>query len=907
MVTHPTYVVGAGQAGVNVMNVLYEVADQNDDLDRFSFVAVDSDGDTLDSAPPEARRYKLEIEDDFLGEDLRDFPYLKRTMNVEEKGAKRQRPVGRYKLDNKGTFEEVRTGIRDDMRSHFTGVEVDLGPDSASFNIFYIHSLGGGTGSGTYPLVAGILRDIANDLGSDHIYMAGIGVAPVVLSPDEGSPAEFPGRPMYYPNTYAALNDLEQLEMLDFGDNDELELLVHSETGVTGTESYVFDEPPFTDYWLVGVNQRRIQGTMGTNVGPESYRGELNQTMARSLHAITQFGQSAENWAQGRPVIGTFDHSTVSVPHERVREYVELRERRANLRTQRDTEIPNEIDRIEARKAELEQLKSHLNPDEIVDEQLKEDLLARLEQQEDFLGGRYTIENKTVDEVEGALEAISRSEEYDIEADIIAADILREKLNEDGATPQIEQKHKDTIQNLWSKYNMQNVPGGANVQALETKAGMLDDHLRDTIEEHKDIVKDWDPDAVEKVQDKFPPVVGLFESEREAAQDVVDEVQNDYDELDAVQSQWGRASKMKQAVADHRQGIRGRISDRIEEQNERITELQNEQEELESDIDELTRGIESHIEDLTEARLSERIAVLPLNREPLESLDTQQLDTLDSIQDYVENGYVDGQHVRDALSDRVGFARAWENYIIDGDFSKARYSSQEYNDNYTQVSADEMWILHGEDAGEVLESVNVGTGATQNKRSGDAIQYIGDPYRIEFVSFTRRGPVSRLKLYQVLDRYANSGELEGLAGQYPDYRQAFAYLEWYGRDIQEAFDISARVDVANPPEMRQDRVDKPDLEGGELKNYIKSNGLDSYLWEGFMWDTYRAADTDRTFTGWKEALTKKNVGFTGLQEATPSPDLKAQWLAGQAEWDDVVQGYRDNLIDNTGIELQLSE
>ncbi|MFB6108009.1 MAG: tubulin-like doman-containing protein [Haloplanus sp.] len=901
MVTHPTFVVGAGQAGINVMRAIDAVARQNGEADRFAYAAIDTDVDTLNRAPDDARRYNLSIEDDFLGEDRATYPYLTRSMNIEGKGAKRQRPVGRYKLDNRGEFDSTFKSLWRDIESHYDSVDVDLGPETASFNIFYVHSHGGGTGSGTYPLLAGMLNTIADDLGTDHVYMAGVGVLPMIPFPGDDSPVTFPGRPIYYPNAYAALKDLEQFELLEIDDTATRELLVQSKRrgGTSGSrtdvESFTFEHsPPFDDYWLVGVDEGKIQGGLDRHVGPESYRGELNQTIARGLHAITQFSTSAENWTQGRSVVGTLDQSTVSVPHEEVQAYCEQKSERNDRAERKDEEIPAEIERLESRKAEIEALKSHLDPEQIADEELKRDLERRLEQ-DNFYTGADIIDRKSPSDIEQVLADIA--EDHPVEGEIIATNILEEKLQEQQGVPQVEQEHEDVVQHLWSKYNMQTEPGGSNVRTLEGKASKTKEHLEENIEEQKELVESWDPALPGKLQDWLPPLIGIFESNREHAEAVVEELQSDYDQLERIQSEWGRVSRMKRAVADHKQSIRDQIDDQIDEKNRQISELQAERESLADEIEKMDREIESKLDDLTDADLGKRVAVLPLKQSELEAIDPSTVDeVLDSLSAYVEEGLVDSDKVRRALSSRFEFARAWENRIIDGDMAGANY--EQY-----QTDWDEMWILH-EDANEgLVDRINtVASGANETKQPGGDIQALSDPYRVEFVSFSRRGPVSRLKIYQVMDDLADRGDLDDLAGLYDDYRQAFAYPEWYGRDVQEAFDITDSVEVTFPPEMDDTRVDKPDLSEGERKNFIKTNGLDSYVWEGMMWSTYEA--TDQRFTGWKERLTSKSVTFTDLQKSTPSPDLKAQWLSGQADWEDVVEAYRDNLIDERGVELQ---
>jgi hypothetical protein len=906
MVTHPTFVVGVGQAGINVMNVLHEVAEQNDETDRFAFAAIDTDGDTLNNAPPEARRFALSIEDDFLRQDRARYPYLTRAMNIEGKGAKRQRPVGRYKLDNRGEFTSVFKTLWRDIERHYNSVDVDLGPDTASFNIFYIHSHGGGTGSGTYPLITGMLNTIAGSLESDHVYLAGVGVVPMVAFPEDDSPVTFPGRSIYYPNAHAALKDLEQLELLEFEDNETRELLVQSQTrGASGggresVESFTFEQSaPFDDYWLVGVDEGRIEGGLTSNVGPETYRGELNQSIARPLHAITQFDGSAENWTQGRSVIGTVDQSTVSVPHEKVVTYCELKSERANHRERITDEIPDEIEKLEDRKAEIETLKSHLDADKIADETLKEEVVSRLEGEEEFYSGEYIVDQKTSEDIAAVLDRIA--DDYRIEGEIVATNVLQEKLSEQEAAPQIEEEHKDVIQNLWSKYNMQNEPGGGNVRALAGKASMLDDFLQENIKEYKQTIENWDPPLPGKIQDALPPLIGPFESEREAAEAAIDELQSDYDDLEAIQSEFDRIGRMRQAIEDHRRQIRNKFDDLIDEKNREITELQTERDRLSDEVDRLDTEIETLVGELTDADLGKRVAVLPLVREELEQLDLDAVERLESLSDYVDE-LVEEEDIRRALSKRYEFAQAKDNRIIDGEMANANYDQYE-------TDSDEMWLLHSEHQGnqDLIDHITIGGAGADGggKQPGGEIQYLSDPYRIEFVSFSRRGPVSRLKVYQVLDKFAKEGDLSNLAGNYDDWRQAFAYLEWYGRDIEEAFDISAQASVSFPPEMQLTRVEKPMLSEGELKNFVKTNGFDSYLWQGMMWDTYRPGD--QRFTGWKEPLRQQSVGFNEFQQATPSPDLKAQWFRDQANWEDIVQAYRDNLIDQTGVELQFDE
>lgn len=125
-----------------------------------------------------------------------------------------------------------------------------------------------------------------------------------------------------------------------------------------------------------------------------------------------------------------------------------------------------------------------------------------------------------------------------------------------------------------------------------------------------------------------------------------------------------------------------------------------------------------------------------------------------------------------------------------------------------------------------------------------------------------------------------------MAGKYRDYRQAFAYPEWYDRNIRLAFQIKSRIEIPRPPELDIDRVKKPEMSEGEKKNFIKQTGLDTYMWRGTMWEDYEFDDDDEVFDGWDRTL--EGITFTSLQQATPEPDLKSRWLAGQADWEEIL-------------------
>lgn len=911
MVTHPTVVVGTGQAGINVMTEIHNTVNENNDQDQFKFIAIDTDKNTLNNAPAEAHNIRLSIDKAYLKEDKEQYPYLTRNMRVEGTGAKRQRSVGRYKLDRRGVggYDDVFSSLTEEISGHYSEVDVQLRPDQASFNIFFIHSLGGGTGSGTYPLILSILSEIADEelqQEDEEVYLAGIGVVPeITFDPERADP---PGDSHdYYPNTYAALSDLKQFTDLHTNDADKLELNILSRSFSLGDSGNLSDEEynkfrftnvPFNDYWLVGVDESKIKGSMGGNPGPETYQEELNKTIAKSLYTITQIKQSAENWSDATPYIGTFQQAEIMVPHEQVESLVELKQEKADDINRLENGIPDEIEQHKSRKQELESLKRELDPHSYIDdEDLIDDITGYVEDK-GFRGGEYIVEKKSPAEIESLLDEVEQ--QHSIEGIIIAVDEILSQLKDERGAESVEVDWKDTVQKLWQKYDLQAKKeyGGGGVKTIEGKAGVAEDYFSDKIDEMAEIKEEWDPTVFERMQDAAPPFLGVLESDREYAQRWLDILQDDYSDLERVIGEWNRVNKMKEALDNRRSNVRVDIDDRLDEINGEITKLQNEKD----DLKEKVRGIEGDIEgltnDLTNEKVSERLAILPIKEDKIDNIDQYTLENeLTSLSGYLSNGFVAEDKLRYALNDRLKFCAAWDEDIISRDTSRTDES-----ENF-QPSND-MWFLFHEDNQDFKDSIS--ETPTSSVFSGSSfLKYHSDPYRIEYVAYSRKGPLSSYKIYQHYDDLAIDGWLRKYANQYSHYLQAFAYLEWYDRDVEEAYGIQSRIRVPHPPELREDQIDKPELSEGELKNFIINPGIDTYLWQGNMWESYEYGN--EVFRGWKERLRRNNITYTDIQQATPKPRHKSEWLAGQRSWEQLLGEYQNNLLDMTGTKLVFEE
>lgn len=941
----PTFTIGVGQAGIAMMNTLAETVERNDSEAFFDYFAIDTDNDTLSSVPTGTTRVRLNPSDAHLDEDVATYPYLTEETEVGGKGAERQRPVGRYKLDSRGheTFDDYFESLWYDVREHYQEVDYTFSEDRDSYNIFLLHSLGGGTGSGTFPLLSAMVNRIAQRIEDENsnvdVYTAGVGVVPQVdFDPEMTDP---PGEPMYYPNAYASLRDLSNL--LD-ADRETRDIPIYSksfeEGGALGDvdgrveDSFTgnavpIDRIPFNDYWLVGVDENLITSGTGTDF-IEGYREQINRRVAESIYAISEMEQSVENWssrAKGIATLGTVGHAQLQVPHEQLREFCEMKDEREAKRELVEETIPRQLEALRSEKADLEEIKQdpstvtqHL--EDVAD--WERNFRGRFEKQ---LGaGNALVRNSTADDVTGVLDAIEAEARpdgadddeaagattiEDIQADqrpellLLATDILEEMLQAPNAVPAVEDHWEEVVSEQWRTYDMADRTryGGSATSTLEGKAEALKAFYDEKIDEFQEKVETVDLDALGTVQDQIPPFHPLVESDREAAERKLETLRDSRDDLLEADGRYQRVRAMEEAVRGRRQRAKNLLDDKIARVNDRITDRESEREAAENRIKSLDRSIEREKNELASEGTGKRLGVFPLRRDVLEEADltVQRIeDELNSLDDYVTQGLIDERTVRNGINQWLDNATSWEEPVFDMNYSNTDRRER-------KQPRQEMWLLYHEANEEyAVESVDTMIGGTTRRSGSDSmIDYSNDPYAISFVSFHNRGPVEALTLYQRLRDMADRGVLDAMAGKYGDYRHSFAYPEWYDREIRLAFKIKSQVEIPRPPELDLARVEKPGMSTGETKNYIKQTGLDTYMWRGTMWDDYRFDEGDAVFEGWDRTL--EGITFTNLQQATPHPDLKSRWLAGQAEWDEILAAYKENLEDTQQLRITFEE
>jgi len=907
MPTDPTVVVGVGQAGIRVSNVLAEIAEENHDRELFEFVAIDTDTTMLSQRPDGGVGIHLGIDTDCLSADVSACHYLTQDManTADGQGTMRQRSLGRYALEM-NYFEVYRT-LRERIQSHYEAHATDSFPGTNLLNIHFIHSMGGGTGSGAFPLLAAMLDRLAETLETNYhsatTYLSGVGVVPLITF-DPAMISDPVGDERSFPNTYAALNDLNTLEEL--ASSDESRTLrtyaptLGSAANMNSTPSpteFELNSPPFNDYWLFGVDEATIQGETTSAAGGRSYAERVNQTIARPLHAISKnLPMRAVTWSMSAPYIGSFDQSEVRVPHEEVLGYYDLQIERDSIVERVEDNIPEEIADMRTRYDEFDALKQAVDEAAVVDSELDPTVREQLDQ---TLPAGAALVEMTAEDIEGILDKTET--DHGIEGTIIATSLLRDRLSDDRGLSSVKSDHKDTITDLWSTYNMSTKPkfGGQNADTIEAKAAGLREFIRAKIDEYTDIVDNWEPGPVDKVLCMLPPH-GPFESERQEAERILQTLRESRDELDRVESEWGRISDMRQAAETRRQDVRTRIDQRMGEIDEKITRLQTERDELRRDINQLEYDLEATRQSLATEQTNKRLALLPIEVDALDEIDPQNAEAkLTSIYSYEQHGLITRKKLRLAINQCVDFADADSNRRV----TDIDYNFDEHRKPKFSASKD-TWFLYHEDNEAFKSDIsrNV-SGRTLTSGEQSQLDYLSDPYRIEFISFYRRGPVPGLTFYQQLAELAEDGTLDGYAHQYSgDHRLAFAYPEWHPLHIRREWTDS--ISIEKPPEMNHSHVQKPNLAESEVKNWINSNGLDSYVWNGVMMDNYDANEVN-SFTGWKQALSRNAVSFTQVANSTPSADLKNHWLQGAADWEEILNAYAASLREETGLKIHL--
>jgi hypothetical protein len=890
----PSIVVGVGQAGTAVLSSVADLIDREETNRYFHLIAIDSNKSELEAnAPDRAETIHLTHDDGFAEGDLESYPYLRPDMDLSSEGAKRQRPVGRYKLDSRGNpdFSDNFVRLRDAIDDHIRNL-VSTTARAENATIYFVNSLGGGTGSGTFPLLATSLSAIANEVEQTRnipTYTFGIGVTPQLGAEGEFT---FRGNPVYYANTYASLRDIET--MLEEPSPDKpLSLEIHSEEQqkrssdqrvaqyLDADRAIELSRAPFDNYFLVGVNEGLIGEPPGRG-RMEGYNAVVDNTIAEALYGLSRY-EAVENFING-PNIGGFRQSEVAVPIDLLRRYCREKERKAELEASvaDDGELTLKkrgvADRIEAIDTVLD------SPASVQDVVADEDVRAYVtDELDNRLGrGRAIVENGTDADLQAVVESVG--DRYRVEdapgqrhlVQLFTLERLKSRL--DDAAETVKTERADLISAMWENLNMVETEYGdleEDEGTISAKATAMEPHLRDKIEEYEQLVEEESDGGI---------LNSIFGSDSEA-KEWLEYYRNELNSLKQIQDDYRRIRSFRDRHRELRKTVEDDLDDVRDSLVRRRREFRNEIEDTERTIDELRQNIQSLRHDIERPNYEPRLGYLPITN--LEEIDSRKLENeLTDLAAFIEGNYVSESEFEAAIETQVEDALAEDNPIM----------SQTVPAGATNTDKYLFWAMYSEEfaASDYAEYVPNPTQFGAGDGS-DSAPRIDDPYRVKFVSYLKQGPLEHYDVYRKLNQRATSGRFSDSLPTDRDYRLSFAYVEWYGRDIEEAFQIRQQVSLPVPPELEPERV-RGDFDTEDDKmNRIVTNTFDSYLWNGTLADGYNGDGV--AFEGWKEKLEPHDISYTNLQKVTPESRQKSKWLDDTIDWEELLEELETNLVD----------
>ena len=325
----PTIVIGVGMAGIKVVQSLSDLIDEHDkknpdnpDKDYFQFIAIDSSSSDLSNVINPGSN----ITTIALTEERYDVPqmidrceYLYDGVTPHVTEALRERVYGRFLFDLNRT--EV---IRTIKKSIDNAAEERVGY-STQIHIWIVHSLGGGTGSGTFISLLSEIQKIKNN--NENLGPRGkkldtfcIGILPSDSDLSDLRHLEH-ADPKYFANAYTALKELQYL-----GDPKNLKIKVFNPTG--SDYEIEVNKKPFERYMLFGVDEesiKSIEHQTEDNIEERKkiidYLHSKNLIIANMIYGINEIRIQDKGignfWDDGIPY-GAFGESEVIIPFKHI-------------------------------------------------------------------------------------------------------------------------------------------------------------------------------------------------------------------------------------------------------------------------------------------------------------------------------------------------------------------------------------------------------------------------------------------------------------------------------------------------------------------------------------------------------------------------------------------------------------
>lgn len=780
-----TYVIGAGGTGIEVIDKLHQRREQEEEtLEAPGLMAIDSDGDRLAELPPDVPTIHLTSDDGLVSDYASMYPFLPSDVAIPADDANCRRHIGRYKFDNGASpeyenyYEEVEAVLQRFFADRSTALS--RAAQREVYRVLLVTSLGGGTGSGIFPLLSTIINHVVDGFEELDLRISVIGVVPPLdVDLKRGSP---PAEPATYPNTYAALRNLATL--FDADKQDPLQLPVYSTvdpTAFDGTinprdvvdnHGTVFElaTPPFDEFWLVS-----------TASGPDETSGlrdGMEQAISTIVGAVDALdsrengvsGQLASSNSRHTPSFGTLGYATLRVPHKKVRAYCQRKQDLEAL----ETRLNRARSQSEALREERDRLTSALHTHSDETAAASSDWINRVCHRLGYPsgGGCDFLVETTESEFKDTLEAMS--EEYRTGPYLELLSHLEQAFTDGEIQQSVESYLEQTYRSVRSNYDTDFLSNDTLLEGpLDSKLQQLERWLTEQIE----VCQSRLDQTEQGVRDIFPPVHDLLTSPQERFETRLERLRSDRNRVSKARNMLASFQAQRSAIERRLTDMRSTVYTRLEELETELARVKQRRDNIRDDLSACEAELASYHQSLTEPHDTGPEFVLPLDYDGLAQLTLDEVEgEYTSLTAYRDQGMLslDRMELVEYLQQCIDYSRNWPDGIVEHDPKKI-VSTQQL----------ETKILSSQQNRSLISNLSPSNSVS------DEVSIISDrgthSFSIHAVSTARKGRPDSLVSYQWLAKQADNGVFDAY-NIYEDQQLAITYPEWYPSDNSEILD-----------------------------------------------------------------------------------------------------------------------
>jgi hypothetical protein len=611
----PTVVVGLGEAGCRMAAAVDDRATEENVAEAVEILGIDSRTEGLNSIlPDDASSLALESRETRWSLDRTELPYLENDHELSPVGgARRQRPVGRWFVDNPEGLERASRFLEARIESFVNGLKQSLSDLSGTeLNVWAVNSLAGGTGSGAFPLVFGLLDELLADLeGEQGIDTRLRGAGSLLrVSQLEDSPVKPDYVPAFYSNAYAALSDVRAL----LGD-EQASLSPHPGAGLFKQDE--LDIGGAVDqYFLAGILEQE-----------RGHLESVNEMIADAIYYLDAFNGTFANRANfptHAPARSTHLFSLagaeVTAPTETAERYLELGDDIANTRA--------ELDRLEyERKSvakDVHYLDTVLSLDRASrpasDSPVSTSLVRQCDEKAAAVGRHVSpaeLDSRLDDAVADLVTNVDLDDDRAFDPSAVVRYLVTNRL-----TNVVEQRHarardqlSEFVATLVDRYRIQltELVDEQVIGHLESNPAEGADEVTQALEAKRELL-------IEERKESLPVVGDLF-----GDLDLrIDELSEAIDDLSALRTKFDTAQTLRDEVYADFDESRDALRDRRMECEERRHELDDQSAVREHDVETRRAHRDEIAEDLRSGRRGHYRSTLPI--EEIEHLDWATLE-----------------------------------------------------------------------------------------------------------------------------------------------------------------------------------------------------------------------------------------------------------------------------------------